>query len=950
MQHMKPLFLSFVALFFINFAQGQSSEVENLYNRILALDSTVLNDPSKQTANFNPTDTSSLPIGIVKEIGGVIYAICIDSARFTPQGAEFSVYMAMDFPGANQKIAFAAKNIKFNPKGVLVSQGTKLQLVKETAINLGPNAQLIFKADGGNFINWNCDGYQSCGLSLDFIFNPNIIQNATNPGSPVKASFTTVIQDLKNLYITIPSIDDFYVKGAEDFTFSLSNLALDRSETLNPPNIVLPAVTSQLCNGNLVEWKGFYAGNFSVTLPEKLSKSGQRTKIYATNLIIDDAGVTGAFGATNLFNTDEGEMSGWGFSITNLQVNVECNHLTGGSLGGKIQIPAMDEQGFTYLASIDENANSGKLDYLFSMSPTDTIDFTISSLKSKVKINPTSQFIVETVNGDFKPKAILNGLWTVDANKGKIKKIAYQNLTFVTAAPYITQGLFSLTSNNSNDKNDLMKFPISISQIGFNTNSSNELMFRVLVGLTIGDTATGFSVNTGLNIVTKRQPNAKGRTTLAYDKITVDDITFSVNTTPFDLSGVISVRNDDPVFGDLFYGSISFKINSFMNNPMMVSAGFGKFPTYKYWFIDASVPVNIPVGGGVAITSLYGGVSSRVTSTLSESQLISRVVGAITTNPSAGAVIPFVPDPDAGLIFRAGVGLQATAKEEAFNGEAILTIALNANGGLAYINFLGNAYLMVKRSERSNPNVAKAYGSIAVNYDNVGKIFDATVAAAILVPNKVTGSVSLKIHVDEDDWYFWLNRPTDRATINIIGLFSANAYFQIGTVIDPLPAPPSYVTNIVGAGGLANLDMTAMSSGNGFLTGMQFNAGFNKCVDITNNWEACASAGFGGGFDMILAKMSPTTHCVGSSEPIGVNRWYCMGQVYAYINGNLGAHNKNNNNTVNLITINAACLLQGRLPKPTFVYGAIGLEFSFLAINFNVTVDAEVGDNCQIVN
>ncbi len=952
MQYIKPLFLSFVAVFFITTArtQGDSTSILNFYNHILSIDSTIRNNPARQTTSFSSTDTSSLPIGIVKEIGGVIYAICIDSARFTPLGAEFSVYMAMDFPGADRKIAFAAKNIKFNPKGVLVSEGTKLQLVSESIINLGPNAQLVFKADGGNYINWNCDGYQSCGLSLDFIFNPEIIKNASNPGQPVKASFTTMIVDLKNLFITIPSIDDFYVKGAEDFTFSMSNLVLDRSETVNPPGITLPAITSQLCNGNLVEWKGFYAGNFSVTLPEKLSKTGQRSKIYATNLIIDDSGVTGAFGASNVFSTSESEMSGWGFSISNIQVNVECNHLTGGSLSGKIQVPVMDEKGFSYTASVDENANTDQLDYFFSMSPVDTIDFTISSLKSKVKINPTSQFIVETINGAFKPKAIINGLWTYDSNKGKIRNITYQNLTLVTTAPYITQGLFSLNSTDSSGQNNLMKFPISISQIGFNANANNELMFRVMVGLTIGDSTNGFSINTGVNVITKRQPNLQGRTTLAYDKITVDDITFSVNTTPFNLDGVIAVRNDDPVFGDLFYGSISFKINSFMNNPMMVSAGFGKFPSYKYWFIDASVPVNIPVGGGIAITSLYGGVSSRVSSTLTESQLIDRVVGNITTNPSAGAVIPFTPDANAGLIFRAGVGLEATAKEEAFNGEAILTIALNANGGLAYINFVGNAYMLVKRSERTNPNAAKAYGSISLNYDNVGKIFDATVNAAILVPAILTGDVSLKIHVDQNDWYFWLNRPTDRATVSLIGLFSANAYFQIGTVIDPLPAPPSYVTNIVGAGSLTNINMATMSSGNGFLTGMQFNAGFNKCVNLTSNWEACASAGFGGGFDIVLAKMSPTTHCVGSSEPIGINRWYCMGQVYAYINGNLGAHNKNNNNTVNLITINAACLLQGRLPKPTFVYGAIGLQFSFLAINFNVTVDTEVGNNCQIVN
>ena len=68
------------------------------YNRILSLDEEIRNNPGAQANNFNPEDSASLPIGIVKEIGNTIYIICIDSARFTPQGAFFSVYMAMDFP------------------------------------------------------------------------------------------------------------------------------------------------------------------------------------------------------------------------------------------------------------------------------------------------------------------------------------------------------------------------------------------------------------------------------------------------------------------------------------------------------------------------------------------------------------------------------------------------------------------------------------------------------------------------------------------------------------------------------------------------------------------------------------------------------------------------------------------------------------------------------------
>ena len=56
---------------------------------------------------------TSLPIGIIKEIGTTRYIIAIDSAVFKPNGAYFNAYMAIEFPNSTKQIAFAAKNIKF---------------------------------------------------------------------------------------------------------------------------------------------------------------------------------------------------------------------------------------------------------------------------------------------------------------------------------------------------------------------------------------------------------------------------------------------------------------------------------------------------------------------------------------------------------------------------------------------------------------------------------------------------------------------------------------------------------------------------------------------------------------------------------------------------------------------------------------------------------------------
>jgi hypothetical protein len=947
------LLLVLPTLYAVNSLYAQTDTTTTALERhIFALHERVVNDESLQTDHFNPSDSSSLPIGIVKRIGNVVYAICIDSAIYNPNGAFFSVYMAMDFPGAERKIAFAAKNVRFNPQGVVVSQGTRLQLVSEQRVNLGPNAQLVFKNDGNNFVEWDCNGYKQAGLSLDFVFNPDIIIHATNPTLPVKASFQLTVENLQDIAINIPSIDPFRVKGAEDFIFSLTNIAIDRSSFSNPPNIILPPITAQLYNGNLNDWKGFYAQSIIITLPQKLSKTNEQTTVYAQHMIIDDAGVSGDFGATNLFTLSESTMSGWGFSLTQLEVNLLCNHVVGSAIGGQILLPIMD-QPFDYTASIEENQSTRKLDYLFSISPSSNVAIPVPAFSSTVNIHPTSVLQVQTVNGEFRPKAVINGQWTFTRESSEIRDIAFQNLTLIHTAPIITAGTFSLVGATPTN-NKVMRFPISLDAFSFNTTMQNELMLHAQISLNLGNDPNSFSVSTGLNVVTTRQTNSQGRTYLAFQQFSIDNIAFSLNTTPFSLSGVIAVKKDDPTFGDLFYGSISFKLNSIMDNPAMVSVGFGKMPDYKYWFLDAAVPVNIPISATMEISQLYGGVMNRVRSNSTDAQILQRVLGAVNlpaANPNNGA-IPFIPDESKGLEFRAGVALQNKLREEAFNAEAIFAIAFNPNGGFASIAFTGNAYMLVARSQRSNAQAQKVYGTLAVSYDNNAKVLDAQLDAIMYVPNLLQGTMNIKLHVDQNNWYFWLNRPVNRASLTLVGLFNVNAYFMIGTQIDPLPPPPSYVTDLVGSGSFASIDQAALSSGNGFLTGMQFNSSVYKELPLVANWYGYAGAAFGAGFDVMLMKVSPTAHCSGSSDPIGINRWYLMGQVYGYVNGNLGVKKIVDGEVrqdFNILSLSAAFLLQGRLPKPTFVYGALALRFEFLTFDINVTTDVAFGNDCSIV-
>lgn len=756
-----------------------------------------------------------------------------------------------------------------------------------------------------------------------------------------------IVADLNNITFQLNQMDKFRVNGAKDFIFELSNIVIDRSELSTPSGVSLPYQTLQTYNGDLNAWKGFYAANATVTLPDKLSSdTSQNTQIYAQHLIIDDAGLSGSFGANNVFSTSQGKMNdSWGFSIENIQVDLVSNHVTGGSLSGTIQVAPLDNQPMSYTATVSEQSNSDKLDYSFAINPgSNGID--ISAFNSTISLYPSSQFIVQSQGNKFVPSALLNGSWSLNNSKAQMQGFTFQSLAIQTQAPFFTSGLFSLTSDTTNK--NLMRFPISVNSVGITQTTTNNLAFTVGLGLNIGGSGAEFSVETTIRVVSQQGTSDPRK--LEYNRFEVDNIAFDISTSAFGLQGVIAVRNDDPVFGDLFFGNIALTLGGVFDTPVMMSAGFGKKPTYKYWFTDAAVPVQIPLVYGLKLTSLYGGVQNRVQSTLSDSEQLARVVGQITTSNSNA--IPFTPDPSQGLQFRAGVGIEHD-EESVFNGEVMLTVALNPSGGLQSINFAGQAYMMVERAQRLNPNAKKVHGAISLNYDHTNKIFDANLSATVQVPSVLTGGVNLTVHVDENDWYFWLNRPSNRAYLNIVELFYANMYFMIGTQIDPIPAPPSYIVNAVGAGSITPIDLAAVGAGGGFATGVEAGVSFSGEFPKTTNWRGFISAQVGVGFDLVLFNAS-NVHCAGSTTPVGVNGYYAQGQVYAYINGALGVKKYNDQGdlkkTYNLGSLQVAALMQGKLPKPTFVYGAVNIQASVLnVINLNFTADFELGTNCNLV-
>ncbi len=943
-------------------AQADSIILAQSRSRAYTLDSIIRANPAKQTDNFSPTDHASLPIGICKKIGEIIYVICIDSARFTPQGATFDVYMALDFPGAYGKLAFSAKGVSFNPKGVMPgSDGNPitLKLLGDQRLNLGPKNSILFKGDGSNYIQWGCNGYERVNINADILFSQQLIHKPN--GGQVKANIQVNVSDLSKIMLQT-TMDPFVIKGLDDYEFRVSQLVVDRNDSINPTGVHLPIATTNLYP-NIGNWTGFYASNLTVKLPEKLSRqSGGETTIGVNDLVIDDNGVSGDFFATGIFGVGEGDMDSWGFSLDSLVLGIEYNHLVDGRLAGKVRVEPLNNAELAYSAGFYKQGENTPIVYDFTARTLSNYTYQLPMFSSTLRLAPNCMVHVQVVSGKFTPDITLNGSLTYNGAKARLNKLTFQSLNIGTKAPYIYGGIFALTSDSVGDDgepNKVARLPISLNYLELGLTQSNVIL-KVDLSLKLGgeENSNSFGASTFVGVITKRVTGADGRQRLAFDKFKIYDISLSVNTSVFALNGLLSIRDDDPVYGDMFFGSLAFKVNAIMNDFAGASVGFGKLNNKRYWYIDASVPLTIPIGQFALITNLFGGVQYGVRSVLTPAQKLDRAFNG-AMNPTQGAptssAIPFVPDQSLGLGFSAGVALVAIPGESVLNGEAIFSIQFNANGGLANLNFFGRATMLVTRSERSSSNATKVEGAVSVNYDNVNKVFDAQVDALAIVPGILQGNCNLKIHIDKHDWYFWLNRPSNRATIEVLNLFTANTYFMVGTQIDAMPPPPSYVTNLVSSSPIISTDMSAVSTGNGFATGMMIAANFGGEFPKNTNWRGYAYASVGAGFDITMFKLSPTAHCSGSTGKVGFNNWYLMGQVYAWLSGGMGVRHYKENGELkkeySVASIDAAALLQGRLPKPTFVYGAVGFSVRLLGIiNLDFQADIEIGNDCQIIN
>ncbi len=976
-----------------------------------------------------PNDLVTLPIGVKKEIGTIMYTMAISKAKITTEYTQVTAFVHIRIPQSDEdgnpiELFFGADNIKISHQGGIYGDAN-LILLGDIGIPINGGNGLVglkggFMMDTGNvqdltYVTIDCGGFKELGVSADLLFSRNILEPVDAnyeviPNENVQGHFQTVVGDWNDILVEI-DLPPFQLakpqnvdgSGKAGIIFTIKNAVFDFSDVRNSPSVQFPAGYQQyLVSGNEQLWRGVYINNVQVILPKQFKKrnTDERVTFQASNLLIDGLGVSGIFSADNVLPIDEGDASKWQFSVDHIEAELLANTLVGAGFNGKILLPltkeatpeegsdttTLNQRALSYEAIIDPVND----EYLLSAKANDAIPFDV--FKAKATITANSYVELRVSEKRFRPKAVLHGNLAIkgsnntsDPNKGTVdfKGITFQNLQLQTVSPY-----FQVDYMGYNGDVKFANFPVTISDIEFtSSNTTAALTFNLDVNMM----EKGFAGNTTLSIVGGFNEK-DGLHRWRFQKIELNEIFVEADLGSIQISGMIDVKSDDPVYGDGFYGELGATFNGIAVD---ASAWFGK-KDFRYWFVDAYADLSQSITpayiGPAKVNGFGGGAYYKM----------SKKPGEYSAMIPSGQ--SYIPNANNGLGFRALIGF-ALANEKAFNGKVGFEMDFNNHFGLNRVMFFGEGHIVkaldfefgekfkqklqgleenINAFGENNPTMQRLKETNLVNYSKVsfpqeGLTFDIGIDAHFAMEmdfQHSTFHAELEIyvntpgnffqgvgprgragwavfHIEPDEWYLHIGTPEDRIGLKLgLGGFSlqSTSYLMIGEDLPGSPPPPPIVAEILGVD-LAQLDymrdLNALESGMGFAFGADFSVDTGDMTFLI--FYARFQAGLG--FDIMIKDYGETA-CKGSGQ-IGIDGWYANGQAYAYLQGELGINIKLMfvRKKIPIIKAGAAVLLQAKLPNPAWFKGYLGGHFNLLGglVKGRFRFKIELGEECEIV-
>lgn len=991
----------FITLFFFYFGVSLFSQSLGTQQKILEdfelieSQNRFLNSFGDLGADATADQAYNLPIGLKKIAGNIEFTLAVTRIRFDQKLGSLTLLMKMYVPQKNKVLIFGADNIGISFTGDLVGN-IQLYLLNDIPIPMGNAGDFIIKGgydektgniSSDTYVTLDCNG-EFVELSLDgeIALNKNTFKAVAGHSpvgsaplagdSIVRAQIRTVVRDWNDIFAEV-QLPPFEIKGAKDLTFSLSKATLDLSDYRSPQNFSPDAayLNEYYPLGNLNLWRGLYIEHFRVTFPPHFKKKGteERITIDADRMLIDENGVTGLIGAKNILPFEQGDASGWSFSVSDFKLELIANRIKGFGFGGQVGIPVSAKQ-----QVLDYSAFISKDEYLIRANISDSMKIDMFG-DATLKLEKTSYMEMKVRDKRFVPRIVLDGRMDLNIEGLEGDAITFSKLSIGADAPVI-----SVEAMGYGGEIKLNNFPLTISDIRLATkNKEISLALDAKVNLMKDKLAAG----TRLTLLSEYRDNKFNFKGLNINAIILDGAQMS----GFTLNGELRMEKNHPVYGKYFGGSIKATFKALSDDLTVgVTAVFGN-KDYRYWYVEGNANFGnkgVPVGP-FTINGFTGGVYYKM-------------------SPTGGSGLQaYAPNDKTSLGLKAGISF-FIAQEKTANGNALFETNFSSSGGINSMKFYGMARFMAsldlagiggdkltnlykKAQEKLGDNLSDSFSAkiskgkngselaksilpdvpglevnaginayLSMNFDFPTKTFDADFRLMVNVPGgflKGTGNNNeagwVKLHLSPQDWYVHAGTPTNPIGLKL-GLgplsLSTKSYFMLGDKLEKSALPPQAVLDILGmtavqADYMKYPQQVSIGKGVAFGSRFEFDTGDLTFLILYARFMA------GTGFDIMLADMSDYA-CEGSSSPIGMDGWYANGQCYAYLSGEMGVKIKLFfiKKRITILKGATAALLQARIPNPTWIGGSLAVKLNVLGlIKLNMKMKMSFGNDCKLV-
>jgi len=916
------------------------------------------------------TTPKKMPLGIKSSKGD---SISLFKMTFLPNRSEYDlVTLKQTSPKfQSQNIGFKATNIRFSPINP-VSVPDRIELVENVLVgNTNSDVYFYFIAPTTNnvgcYIDFDENGFQQFGVEVSAEFTRDWFTPIPDNGiSRSKASMSVIATDWDDLILT-GIFEKSQIVATNGYTILADDMSFDMSDVLNPSSITFPS-NYQGETTNL--FTGFYMEELTLELPTSFqTPTGGKINVSVTDMIIDNTGLTLIAEATNIIQFNSAKVANLSCGIDTVYVEIESNSLVDAYIKGEIGLPLSKsstiQNPLRYVGLFHHT--QGPLDsnyFHLTIDPQGPIYADL--LKSDIVLDATSNISAHVGPNEKSFEIDLNGsLEWVDDTLGPIKnvnlKLDFEGMEMGMSTS--TSTFFTFDAGSwafASPQKRIANFPVSITNIYYENlpKSGNQLVNGQLNLDVIFNLSSEIGGSTSLGLMASIEDHSSSggdKFFPKFDGAVIDSINIQANMSAVSINGAIGFRNNDPVFGDGFKGTLSADFKAGITASALAEFGNTNYLSsslYRYWRVEAEA--TFPSPGivflpGLSFRGFGGGAYKNMDVSLN----------------SSGTSYNFTPlQSNFGFIAQAVIA--TSPEEKSFNADCSLLAQFSQSNGITNINFTGDFYVGASLSTTSRAK-AQIIGDLGVSYDFPLKHFNLSAnvnvnASPITTPTPA--SLVLDINGKTNKWYFKFGEPTNLNTVNVMGV-SLYEYLMFGNdITGPSGFTNDFTTaynnavgvnpsaNNLGSGGVG----VNTATGKGFALGIGFMFDDSGDIILTkwNNKKKKHTLFYGlsAGAELHLSYLEYQGSC-GGYTPMGINGFRAKGGLGFYGTATASIRKyKKNTQTIKwdktIADIRAGAWINGEFPNPNYAAGAIdGSVNMFDLVNFNFHLDFETGTSCS---